>query len=234
MEEAAALITDWLTQVAPPGTAAACGAIRPSEAYDDQEAASVAVAVARRRDEFLTGRALARRALAKLCCPPQAILVGEARMPIWPPGFIGSISHCTGMCMAHVGRRDALMGIGVDVERSQAITPDMLDYVCAPAERDRLAATAGAEADIATLAFSAKEAFYKAYFPTARVFLEFTDVELQVDWPTGVFVVCLSSTAAPDIAGRRRLQGRFRLIGPFVVTAVWVAVPARLASLEAD
>ena len=121
---------------------------------------------------------------------------------------------------------------GSDLGANQQVTSEMLDYVCVPVERDRLTATADTEAYIATLAFSAKEAFYKAYFPTARVFLEFTDVELEVDWQTRSFVVSLCSTAAPDIAGRRRFQGRFRLIGPYIVTAVWVAVPARLASVE--
>ena len=229
MEEAAALIAGWLARVAPPGTASACRPIGPAAAFDGQEAAVVAGAVVRRRDEFLTGRALARCALAALGCPPRAILVGEARMPVWPEAFLGSISHCAEMCLAHVGHRGSLLGIGVDVERSHAVTPDMLAQVCAPAESDRLAAAVGAQADIATLAFSAKEAFYKAYFPAVRTFLEFTDVGLEVDWPAGAFAVSLLSVAAPDIAGRRRLQGRFTRIGSFVVTAVWLAVPAAAA-----
>ena len=221
---AADRIAGWLAQLAPPGTRTACSPILPFDAFNEEEAAAVAKAVERRRDEFLTGRALARRALAGLGCPPSAILVGTARLPVWPDGFLGSISHCSGMCVALIGRRDALLGIGIDVEQAGAVTPDMLDQLCVAAERDRLFAGAPAGADVATLAFSAKEAFYKAYFPAVRHTLEFTDVWLDVAWTEARFSLSLTSAAAPDIAGRRRLHGHFTWIGPFVVTAVWVSL----------
>ncbi len=221
MQDEARLIADWVSQVAPSGTAIASGPIVHATAFNKREAAAVARAVPRRRDEFLTGRALARQALQELGCPPQEILPSETRAPIWPERFIGSISHCTGMCMAHVARHDSLLGIGVDVERRQAVAPKMLDLISTAEEYASLTAL-GTESEIASLIFSAKEAFYKAYFPVTQVPLEFRDVFIEVDWSTKTFEVSLALAAAPDIAGRRKLNGCFAWIDRFVVTAVWV------------
>src|SRR5262245_9062851 len=172
MEAPDRLLAAWIAAVAPTGTAVAAGPTESGAAFDASEAAAVARAVARRRDEFLTGRALARRALAELGCPPTAIPVGEGRMPIWPDLYLGSISHCPGLCVAHVARRRALLGIGVDVERAQALSPDLIASVSSPEEWARLSHGQTPQIDAGTLCFSAKEAVYKAYFPAARTFLE--------------------------------------------------------------
>jgi 4'-phosphopantetheinyl transferase EntD len=216
-------IAHWLSRVAPTATATACGSIGRVAAFAEEEAAFVAKAVARRRNEFLTGRALARLALAELGCPPRVIPVSDARLPLWPEGYVGSISHCADLCLAHVGRRASLLALGVDLEQSHSVTPELLDQICTPAEWSRLTSAAQAGDGLGTLIFSAKEAFYKAYFPIARTFLDFADVTLDVDWPSGAFEASLVSDAAPDIAGQRRFSGRFAQIGPFVVTAVWIA-----------
>src|SRR5205814_1840165 len=99
MDGADRLLAAWLAAVAPVGTAAVAGPITSALAFDESESAAVLEAVARRRDEFLTGRTFARRALAELGCPATAIPVGEGRMPIWPDGYLGSISHCEGLCV---------------------------------------------------------------------------------------------------------------------------------------
>ncbi|MFW8595968.1 4'-phosphopantetheinyl transferase family protein [Cribrihabitans neustonicus] len=224
MPDKATSIANWVSQVAPSGTAIACGLIGPATAFNTREAAVIARAVPRRRDEFLTGRVLARQALHELGCPPQEILPNKTRAPIWPESFIGSISHCTGMCMAHVARRDSLLGIGVDVEQRQAVTPKILDLI-STSEKCASLTTLGAENEIASLIFSAKEAFYKAYFPVTQVPLDFKDVLIEVDLLTRSFEVSLASAAAPDIAGRRSLTGCFAWIDRFVVTAVWAQLP---------
>ena len=223
MEAPDRLLAQWLAAVAPTGTAVAAGPIAPAIAFDEDEAATVAAAVARRRDEFLTGRALARRALAELGCPPTAIPVGEGRMPIWPDPYVGSISHCDGLCVAHVARRRDLVGIGVDVERARALSPDLIANISSPEEWDRLAKGQTPEIDAGTLCFSAKEAVYKAYFPAARTFLGFSDVFLEVDWAREAFAASLAADDKPDVAGRRRIEGRFARIGGYLATAVWIA-----------
>ena len=63
--------------------------------YPEEEAV-VARAVAKRRREFTTVRACARTALARLGRPPAPIIPGPRGAPGWPPGIVGSMTHCDG------------------------------------------------------------------------------------------------------------------------------------------
>src|SRR5258708_38693026 len=75
---------------------------RSAEAFTDrtdqtpypEEMATVANAVDKRRREFATGRSCARDALRELGIEPGPILAGERGMPRWPPGVVGSTTHC--------------------------------------------------------------------------------------------------------------------------------------------
>jgi 4'-phosphopantetheinyl transferase EntD len=49
-----------------------------------------------RRCESAPGRRCAREALAILGGPRVAILAGHFRDPVWPFGYVGSITHCQG------------------------------------------------------------------------------------------------------------------------------------------
>ena len=151
------------------------------------------------------------------------IPLSSSRAPVWPHGCVGSISHADGLCVAHVARHRDLAGIGVDVEQVNAVTFDLAGHVCAPDEWNRIARDSTWDIDAATLCFSAKEAVFKAYFPATLAFLEFTDVELDVDWTRGVFAASLMSGDKPAAAGHRRFQGRFARVGNYVATAVWIS-----------
>ena len=59
-----------------------------------QEAAQIRGAGRSRRQEFTAARTCARQALRELGLPETAILRGEHREPLWPPGIVGSITHC--------------------------------------------------------------------------------------------------------------------------------------------
>ncbi|MGI6854731.1 4'-phosphopantetheinyl transferase family protein [Mesorhizobium sp. 1B3] len=185
----------------------------------------VANAVVKRRHEFLTGRALARRALADLGCPPVAIGVGDWGVPIWPDSYIGAISHSGDLCVAHIARTRDLVGIGVDIEQIRALPPNICAQVCSREEWCRVSSRETSDILAATLCFSAKEAVYKAYFPAARVFLEFTDVYLEVNWRRNAFSASLSSDK-PGVSGQRVFEGRFARIGNHIATAVWIASAA--------
>lgn len=214
------LLAAWLRWVAPPGTAVATGSIQPSRAFDEIEAECVAGAVTHRRDEFHTGRALARLALMELGCPPQPIPVAELRLPVWPFGYVGSISHCDDICVAHVARSQNVLSIGVDIERAGAVSLDLIAEIASLEEWRQLCDENAPGVDPATLCFSAKEAFYKAYFPATRRFLDFTDVRIDVDWKRGSFTALLLSNDKPTIGGC--LQGRFAGFGDHIATAVWL------------
>jgi 4'-phosphopantetheinyl transferase EntD len=85
-----------LERILPP-----CAAVRSAREDIDtalfpEEEAMVARAVGKRRREFSTARACARDALVELGEPPQAIPTGPKGEPLWPPGVVGSITHCDG------------------------------------------------------------------------------------------------------------------------------------------
>ncbi|WP_409241674.1 4'-phosphopantetheinyl transferase [Bradyrhizobium sp. CB1015] len=221
MNESATLVSSWLGSVAPHGTAVAAGAIGPAVAFDDSEHAAVAHAIGKRRDEFLTGRSLARRALDELGCPAVAIPVGDRRMPVWPRGYVGSISHSGGLCVAHVGRSGNLASIGIDIELVGALEPDLVRHVCSPEEWAALERNRISDIDPGTLYFSGKEAVYKAYFPVTRAFLDYTDVWLQIDWAQGCFEAQINF-GKPSISDGWKVAGRFSRIGDHIVTAVWI------------
>jgi len=216
-------LRNWFATVGPAGTAVAVGPVMSFLPFDNYEASAVVGFVDKRRHEFLTGRALARRALAELGCDPTGIPAGEDRSPIWPNDYLGSISHTDALCLAHVGRCNDLLGIGVDLERRNALSPELRDYVAECDEWDRLNSGVCAPLDIGTLCFSAKEAFFKAYFPVTKAFLDFSDVRLDLDWTRHEFLASLVGNHKPSLYGQRQFTGRFALTAVYVVTAVWIA-----------
>ncbi|MEM7410944.1 MAG: 4'-phosphopantetheinyl transferase superfamily protein [Myxococcota bacterium] len=190
-------------------------ALRMAEASDWEaplvagEVAIVARAVAKRRREFAAGRACARDALSTLGGEAGALPRDPDRVPVWPQGFVGSISHCDDACGAVVARASDVVALGFDVEGADALPTEVIDTVLGPAERDRAQEHDRALGrDWAKLVWSAKESFYKAYFPRLRHTLEFHDAEVQLAGP-GQFQVRLVDPSAPSWFGRREIEGRF-------------------------
>ncbi len=176
----------------------------------------MARAVEKRRNEFHTGRRLARAALAKLGCTATSIPADEHRVPVWPPGFIGTISHSRNLCIAHVGLTHDLVGIGVDVELRKSLSPDVASRICRADENP------GRSGQTALVHFIAKEAFYKAYFPCARTFLEYHDVHIELDESSGTFRASLMANHKPALAGRRSFTGRIAPLDDYIAAALWI------------
>ena len=181
--------------------AMASGALLP------EEAACIPRALAKRRREFTAGRLCARAALAQLDIHGFPLVVGEARVPVWPAGVVGSISHCRGFCGVAVARAGTVAGLGLDVERADPLEPELVARICTPNERARLRPQAGAP-DPGKLTFCAKESFYKCYFPLTREFLGFQDVEVEFEPELRGFRARLMRATAPAVVGRRELAGR--------------------------
>lgn len=82
-----------------------------------EESEYVVGSVDRRVDEFSTGRWMARKGLAFLGCPPHPITKGEYCQPIWPKGFIGSLTHENNLCALVIGRSEltSFSSIGIDL-----------------------------------------------------------------------------------------------------------------------
>lgn len=146
-----------LARIAPPGIACSAGEISdlPPSPYSDEEAEVHDVAAARRR-EFRAGRFHARQALTRLAAPRQAIPRLPSRAPLWPHGYVGSISHSPWFCIAVAAERWRLAGLGIDMEPLAPVLPRVAAAVLAPGEDSD-----GFE-HAPLRAFAAKEAVFKA------------------------------------------------------------------------
>jgi 4'-phosphopantetheinyl transferase EntD len=187
-----------------------------------EETRSLGHAVEKRRREFVTGRACARRALQQLGIAPTAIASGERGEPLWPEGVVGSITHCSGYRACAVAKAEQLASVGIDAEVHEPLPHGILDQVASAGERRALPRAASLCSD--RLLFSAKEAVYKAWFPLAESWLGFEDVNLSIDVPRRTFRARLL-VSGPMVGDVRltEFHGRWQVDDGVVATAVAVA-----------
>ncbi len=134
----------------------------------------------KRLKDFSTGRYCARKALATIGLNNVEILVGDDKQPIWPTGYVGSISHSSKLVGAVAAKAFKVKSIGLDIETIGKIKPGMWRLLYTEAESDFLNSFTGEEqAYYTTLIFSYKEAFYKLQYPLTKTFLNFTDAEVK-------------------------------------------------------
>ncbi|MGL5858864.1 MAG: 4'-phosphopantetheinyl transferase family protein [Angustibacter sp.] len=172
----------------------------------------------RRQLEFATGRWCAQAALRRLQVPPTPIPRNADRSPRWPPGVIGSITHCTGMRAAAVTRAGELRGLGIDAEPDVPLPDGVLRLIATTEDRASLAAlTTRASGQSPTephgdrLLFSAKEAVFKAWYPLTGHWLDFTDADLEL-CADGRFEVHLRVPWPSHIRGLPRWTGRWSAV----------------------
>jgi 4'-phosphopantetheinyl transferase EntD len=192
-----------------------------------EELSAILRAVDRRRAEFRSVRGCARIALAQLGLDRPPLVPDTAGAPTWPPGLVGSMTHCAGYRAAVVARTDEVVGIGIDAEPHVALPHGVLDTISSPDERDHLVRLAVERPDVRwdRLLFSAKESVYKTWYPLARVWLGFEGARLRFHPDDGTLVAELLHPGL-DVEGRpiTRLHGRWLLDRELVVTAVVLTV----------
>lgn len=153
-----------------------------ADVLTSNERAIIANTVLKRQRDFSTGRYCAKKALEEFGLANVEILRGAGKEPLWPEGFVGSISHAAGLCGAVAGSVDYIKAIGLDIEKIGGVKKEMWDMICTPNEQELLNTVFADEQDLyATLLFSVKESFYKLQYPITQTFLEFTDVEAEWD-----------------------------------------------------
>lgn len=177
-----------IERLLPPGAVAA-------ELFEDakidlfpEEEAAIARSVDKRRREFTSARACARRALAQLGEPPAPLVPGERGAPSWPEGIAGSMTHCDGYRACVLARTADFVSVGLDAEPNLPL-PDGVDrMILLPEEKDHVTALARRSPGVCwdRLLFCAKEAVYKAWFPVTRAWLGFESARIEFA-ETGTF-----------------------------------------------
>lgn len=188
-----------------------------------QEEALIARAVQKRRNEFTTARVCAHTALQRLGRPVSSILTGERGEPLWPPGVVGSITHCDGYRACAVGNASEIPTLGIDAEPNSALPEGLLGDIARPEERPTLARLEAEFSHIHwdRLLFSAKESVYKAWFPLAKRWLGFEDAVLTLD-PVACTFTARLLVEGPSLSDGplRGFSGRWKVDGGIIATAV--------------
>lgn len=184
-----------LRAVLPAGVA--LGHADPATAPPPLPGEGIGPAVPARLAEFAAGRAAARAAMAALGVTPAPVPMGPDRAPVWPLGLTGSITHCTGACLAIVGTTTAWRGLGIDAEPLTPLEPALWPTILGPDESAR----DGVEV---LRAFVAKEAAYKAQYAQSRALFDFHTLRLTWDGPR---FAARFTTAVPPFAAGDALRG---------------------------
>lgn len=213
------------------------GAVLVSASYDEAtfsdalfaqldipQPSTLSRAVPRRKAEFLAGRTMTQAAMAGLGLPPRPVDTTPSRAPLWPEGLSGSISHARGRCACLLSQ-DTGHSYGVDTE---AIAEDrsldaILSQTLSPDERALLTQGPYPASTNATLAFSAKEALFKALFPQVGHHFGFDAAELTEAPCHSSLSLSLTTDLTKTLPQGTRFDIHHRLTGTHVST--WLSVP---------
>ena len=152
----------------------------------EEERDIMRTAKAQRRREFASGRALLRQLIGRNVPIP----VGHNRAPVLPADIRGSLSHDAAFVVAAITRHAGVLSIGIDIEPVKAIEEDLRSIVLRPDE----------EQLDAGLAFTLKEAAYKAWSNLGGRMLDFHDMRIATSG---------SAFWAEVVADGRVLSGSF-------------------------
>ena len=145
-------------------------------------------------------------------------------MPIWPAGYVGSISHVRGTVAAAVAKASDIVSIGIDIEETERFRPAIEKKIARPDEIavnfEGLAPDARQTA--LAIMFSAKEAFYKCQYPITGQIMGFHDAHVVIDNRTQTFQLSLL-VDAPLLPGGGVFRGKYGLKAGTVYTAMVMA-----------
>ena len=172
---------------------------------------AVARSVVVRQAEYFYGRLAASAALKSLGSANGHIGVGKGREPVWPEGFVGSISHVLGLAAAVAGDRNNHVALGLDLERTaQGPALSALRAVAlSEPELETLRSVGGAlsQQELVTLSFSAKESLFKGAYPTVQTFFDFSAAQIQaIELDRGVVVLSIAADLHDNFRHGRRCE----------------------------
>lgn len=175
------------------------------------EETCVSNAVDKRRREFCAGRTLARRALTIIGGPGCCVLpVGGDRVPCWPEGYTGSITHNTNFCACAVAAGCDIRAVGIDLESCGDVRPELWPQLfCRPETEWLQKQPAEIKRFYATVIFSAKEAFFKLQYRFTSAWLGFLDAIVSIESADRGEIKITPAKGTPAFAAVPSLQGFF-------------------------
>lgn len=148
---------------------------------------TMAGAVPKRKGEYRAGRTCARMAIQHVSSSLLTLedsstnwpINGADRAPIWPDGITGSLSHSNTLvtCIAGLSSRYESLGVDIEPPTSLSDSANFAHQVCLPQELAIVSQSGLSDAGF-TLLFSAKEALFKAVYPTVKRYVDFHEAKL--------------------------------------------------------
>ena len=173
---------------------------------------AAAQALGAKRD---AGKKAALEALAALNAASSGKVERAASgVPIFPPGFCGSISHTEGAAVAAAGLESHYLSLGVDLEIKYRPTSSRLAARIAGGDEFKQWQESGGS--VLGL-FGAKEALYKALYPICQRYFGFRAVQLGALSPDGSATAELVSTLAPELPAGKRVRVQILDSAPFQI-----------------
>lgn len=179
-------------------------------------------AVPKRQVEYLAGRLASLKAIERLGLVATVPGIGNSREPLWQPGVLGSITHTTGMACAVAIDASIAQGVGIDIEHvvdadgcgallGQVVTKPELGVL-----QDRLQ-DLSIEA-LLTIAFSAKESFFKGTFARVGHYFDFDAVRLtDIDPALHRLTLVQQQTLGPTLPAGRTFHIHYTMLSPATI-----------------
>ena len=173
------LLADALAAMAVPGVLVAHRVIQPGDesVLLQTEAITVTSPAIEKRRASGAARIVGRALLKQLGLPESPLPKRVSGVPLWPDGVTGSFAHDQTVAVAALGLRKNVGAIGIDIEPATMLPDDMFDLVTTPTERGNITS----DPYHGRLFFTAKEAVYKAVHPLDGKFLDYHDIEVDLD-----------------------------------------------------
>lgn len=177
----------------------------------------------KRRNEFLAGRLCAFQALSAMGITAEFPLPAQDRLPVWPSGVLGSISHCASVAVAMAAPASRFHALGIDVETliDADVAQNIRRSVGRDYELDCLEQIIPCFARSLTLLFSAKETLYKALYPFSRQYKDFHAAEI-ISCQAKALVLRLTEDWCGSWRGGACVEVRYAWLDREVLTAVCI------------
>lgn len=173
--------------------------------------------------EFQAGRAAAKQALAQcMPNPEEPARDPDSKLPKWPEGITGSISHSHGLAVATVAPTSHWVGLGVDVER---LIPEnrAMRLQHAILHADEASLDEWSLHEQLTCIFSAKESLFKLLNPITGSYFGFLDAKMTEIDSQGNFSLSLLKDLSNEWPIGSRVQGQWARFNEGYITLAGLA-----------
>ena len=151
------------------------------------------------------------------------IATGKHRNPIWPAGFIASITHTDNIAICAASYKHDHEYLGIDLEKRlnlKFVTEIKYSIINLQEENLLLKCELSFE-DAFTLTFSAKESLFKALYPRVGRYFDFSAVQvIDICCSTNKFTIILLEDLTAELITDMRYTGNFIFDKSYVFTII--------------